>query len=77
MLADFVFAGLGAGKAMMPVGLCGLAVEGHGGGPSLMAGVDIDNAVAGLVGDLHGTARDVEFAGGSKAHHSASSHSSA
>ena len=56
------FAGLGAGKAVVPVGLCCLAVEGDGGRSALGAGVDVNKAVTRLVCDLHGTFWDVEIA---------------
>ena len=35
MLPDLAFASFRAGKAVVPVGLCGLAVEGDGGGSAL------------------------------------------
>lgn len=49
MLPDLAFASLGAGKAVVPVGLCGLAMEGDGGGSALGAGVDVNKAVTRLV----------------------------
>jgi hypothetical protein len=77
VLTDFPLAGFFVGKGIVPVRFLRLAVEGHGAGSAFGAGVDIDHGIACLVSDLDGAFWSEEFAGGGKAHHSASSHSPA